>query len=156
MSNVSTASQSNVRPVAGYFGFVVGALALLVVLVHFSVGPLSPQKSAAASIGEIAADVRTAAVNKLKGRSTEPAAPKATPWTTDRIAKLVAAILAGLAIFLGLASFIRREDWRPAAAAVGLGAGAMAFQALTWAVLMLVGALVLVAIIQNIGQILGD
>lgn len=144
---------NHARPVAGFFGFAFGALALMLVLVHFWVGPFAPQQRAGVTIGEIAGDIREAAVRKLKG---EPQ-PKAVPaeWGTDRIVKLVAAVLAGLAVVAGIAGLVRRETWRPAAAGITLGVCAVAFQVFTWTILVLVGALILYAIINNIDGILG-
>ncbi len=144
---------THARPVAGYFGFAFGALALLLVLVHFWAGPFAPQQRAGVTIGEIAGDIREAAVRKLKG---EPQ-PKAVPakWDADRIVKLVAAVLAGLAVVTGVAGLVRRETWRPAAAGIAFGVSAVTFQIFTWTILVLVGAVILYAIINNIGEILG-
>ncbi len=148
----STASAT--RPVASLISFAVGAAALLLVLVHFGAGPFAPQQRASVTVGEIAAEMRKAATRKLLGKPNP--APKAKPWTIDRVLNLVAAMLAGLAVIAGIAGLVRRENWRLAAGGIVLGAGAVAFQFFTWAVLMVLGGLILIAIIQNIGDIIGD
>jgi len=142
------------QPVAGFIGFGMGAAALMIVLVHFWAGPFSPQQRVSVTVGEIAADIRQAAVRKLKGLPQPK--PAAAPWDSDRILKLIAALFAGAAVVTGVVSLVRRETWRPAAGGIALGLGAIAFQVFTWAILVVAGALILVAIIQNITGILGE
>jgi len=142
-----------VRPIAGNFGFLVGACALILVMVNFWAGPFAPQQDASVSIGEIAADIRQAAKRALSGEAQPD--PVSAPWDIDRVLGAVAATLAGLAVILGLAGFVRRETWRPAAAAMTLGVSAVVFQLFTWMVLVVVGCIILYAIIQNIDGILG-
>lgn len=141
-------------PIAGYFGFAMGASALLLVLVHFWIGPISPQQRVSITVGKVAAEMRQAAIRKLRG--TPQPAPVAAKWNADRILQLIAALLAGLALVAGAASLVRREAWRPAAAGIGLGAGAVAFQFFVWSILVLAGALIIYAIINNIPGILGE
>ncbi len=137
----------------GWASFAFGAAGLLLVLMHFWVGPFAPQQRVAITVGEVAADIRLAAVRKLKGLPPPPPAPAA--WDSDRILKLVAAGLAGLALVAGAAGFVRREAWRPAAGGIVLGAGAVAFQFFTWAIVIIACAIILYAIIQNLDGILG-
>ena len=55
----------------------------------------------------------------------------------------------------GAAGFVRRESWRPAAGGIFLGAGAVAFQFFTWAIVIIACAIIPYAIIQNLDGILG-
>jgi len=142
------------HPITGFIGLALGATALLVVLVHFWVGPFAPQQRVTVTVGEIAAEMRQAAVRKLKGLPQPK--PASAPWDSDRILKLIAALLAGSAVIAGVVSLVRRETWRPAVGGIALGAGAIAFQVFTWAILVVAGALILFAIIQNITGILGE
>jgi hypothetical protein len=142
------------RPIAGYVGLVLGAVALLMVLVHFWSGPFAPQQRTGVSIGEIAADIRASATRAITG-APQPA-PQARPWTADRTLKTVTAVVAGLAVILGILGLVRRETWRPSAAAIVLAAGAITFQLFTWAILLIAGSLIIAAIIYNIGDILGQ
>ena len=141
------------RPIAGYLGFAVGAVALLLVLMHFWGGPFAPQQGASVSLGEFAAEIRQAATRTITGAS-QPA-PESTPWDIDRGLKLVTALLAGIAVILGAAGIVRRENRRPAIAAIALGGVAVVFQFFVWMALLLVGALLISAIISNIDGILG-
>ena len=141
------------RPIAGFFGFALGALALILVLVHFWAGPFAPQQRASVTVGEIAGEIREAAIRKLKG--TPQPKPVPAKWDSDRILKLVAAVLAGLAVVTSVAALVRREAWRPAVAGIALGTSAVAFQVFTWTILVLAGAIILYAIIHNIDGILG-
>ncbi|MEZ5854729.1 MAG: hypothetical protein R3D67_08265 [Hyphomicrobiaceae bacterium] len=144
------------RPFFGLTSFAFGAAALILVLVHFWAGPFAAKPRVTVTIGEVAADIRQAAIRKLKGLPNPPAAPAApAAWDGDRILKAIAACLAGLAVVAGVASFVRQEVWRPGAGGIALGAGAVAFQFFTWAVLVLACAILLYAIIQNIDGILG-
>ena len=142
------------RPIAGFIGLGMGAAALLMVLIHFWAGPFASQQSVTVTVGEIAADIRQAAVRKLKGLPQPK--PVSVPWDSDRIMKLVAALLAGMAIILSVVSLVRRESWQPAAGGIALGVGAIAFQVFTWAILVVAGALIIVAIIKNFTEIIGD
>ncbi len=95
---------------AGLASFVIGAIALLLVLVQFAAGPFAPQQRASVTVGEIAAEMREAAKRKLQGKLNP--APQAEPWTIDRVLKTVAAVLAGLAVIAGIFGIMRRESWR--------------------------------------------
>jgi len=142
------------QPIAGFIGLGMGAAALLMVLVHFWAGPFATQQRVAVTVGEIAADMRQAAVRKLKGLPQPK--PVSVPWDSDSIMKLVAALLAGMAIIVGVVGLVRHEVWRPAAGGITLGVGAIAFQVFTWAILVVAGALIIVAIIQNFTDIIGE
>ena len=142
------------RATIGCLGFALGAAALLLVLVHFWAGPFAPQQKTTITVGEVAAEIRQAAIRKMKG--IEQPKAQAAPWDRDRLLRAVAAILSGLAVIASIASLVRKEPWRPAAGGVALAAGAITFQLFTWMILVLAGAIVLSAIIYNIGDILGS
>ncbi len=149
---MTTATAVQPSPIAGYIGFALGALSLLLVLTHFWSGPFAPQQRTGVTVGELAAEIRQSAVRKLKGEA--PPKPVARPWDIDRVLKVIAALLAGLALIAGAAGYVRREDWRPAAAGITLGAGAVAFQFFVWAILLIAGAIIVAAVVHNIGDIL--
>ena len=153
---MATIAGSQPRPLAGIAAFVLGSAALLMVLAHFWAGPLAPQQRIGITVGEIAADMREAAVRKLKGERPPQTVAQTRPWTTDRTLDLVKALLAGLALIAGCASLIRRESRRAAIAGMVLGASAIAFHLFTWAVLLVAGAIIISAAIYNVDTILGD
>ncbi|TYC67911.1 hypothetical protein FMN63_17920 [Stappia sp. BW2] len=141
------------RPWTGSLGLLLGAIALVMALFHFSAGPLDPQPTIGQSIGEIAADIRKSAIKGLKGEPLPE--PQSAPWSLDRTLKASAYVLGGLAIVLGTLGFVLKENRRVAVCAVSLGAGAIGFQLFTWMILLIVGVILLVAIFQNLGEILG-
>jgi len=136
------------RPVLGVIGFGFGAIALLAVLVHFWVGPLAPQQQTGVSIGELAGEIAKSAARKMAGM--EQPAPATSPWDMDRYLKLATAVMAGLAAVFGVAGFVCKERTRPAKAALFFAATAITFQLFTWAVLMLVGVLIIHVILSNL------
>ena len=142
------------RPIAGYAGFALGALTLIVVLVHFWAGPFAPQQRVSISVGEVAAEIRQAAKMALTG-APQPA-PEAPEWDIDHVIDVSSATLAGLAIVVGLLGIVRHEPRRPAAGGIALGLSAVTFQLFTWMVLLIVGAFIFYAIIENVGGILGE
>ena len=147
----SSATTVPPSPIAGYVGFALGALSLLLVLTQFWAGPFAPQQRTGVTVGELAAEIRQAAVRKLKGQP--PPKPAARPWDIDRVLEVSAALLAGLALIAGAFGYTRREDWRPAAAGVTLGASAVAFQFFVWAILVIACAIIVAAVVHNIGNI---
>lgn len=141
------------RPVSGYLGIVFGAAALLLVMTHFWAGPFAPQQRATVSIGELAAEIRKSAKRRLADAPRQER--KTRPWNVDRTLKVVASLLAGLALILGLVGFVRKEAWRPAIGAATLGGATIAFQLFTWVILAVIGTMIIVAILANIGDIIG-
>jgi len=66
---------------------------------------------------------------------------------------IAAPILGIVAILLSLISGVLRENWRYTAYGLGLGATAIVFQYFWWLALIVAAVVVLVAIIENIGDI---
>lgn len=145
---------ANTRPWAGTTGLVIGAIALVLVMVHFWGGPFEPQPTIGQVIGETAADIRISAVRALKGEP-QPA-PQAQTWGIDRTLQTAGPVLAAAAIVCGILGFILRENRRVVVGAAGLGALALGFQVFTWTVLMIAGVILLIGIMSNLGSILGE
>jgi len=135
-------------------GFALGIASLLLALFHFGAGPLEPRPTIGQSIGEIAADIRQSAIKGLKGEAPPP--PRAAPWSLDRSLKTGIMVLAGFAVALGALGYVLRENRRIAVSAVGLGATTIGFQVFTWVVLLIAGVILVIAIMQNLGEILGS
>jgi hypothetical protein len=64
----------------------------------------------------------------------------------------VISALGGTAIILAVVGFVREESKRPIAAGFVLGAGAIAFQFLSWFALVLVGVIILAIILNSFGE----
>ncbi|WP_434053521.1 MAG: hypothetical protein RDA78_01045 [Roseibium sp.] len=138
-------------PWSGLTGMALGAIALVLALFLHSAGPLDPQPTVGQSIGEIAADIRSSALKGLRGE--ELPEPEARPWSLDRTLATAAYILAGLAVILGIVSFVLRENRRVAVAAVGFGSIAIGFQLFVWTVMIIAGVIIIGYILGHLGDI---
>ena len=134
---------------------VVSGLVGLAFVLYVTVGPMfDPAPSAATSIGEIAGEMRRAAWRSFLGLSApEPIA--APPADISKILGLAGPALGLLALLLSLVSGLRGEDRHYVIYGGGLGAGAILFFALWWMTLAILSVLLLIAIIENIGDIFG-
>ena len=141
------------RPVIGFISFAFGALALLMVLIQFSAGPFAPRQSTSVSIGEFAAEVREAAKRKLTGQPAP--APVAAPMDVDRIMKMTAMVLAGIAIFGGAIALLKQEPSALGIAAISFGGGAVLMQFVIWLALLVAGVILMGYILSNMDGILG-
>lgn len=150
------ANETGTRPAAtlGWIGFSVGAVALVLTLVVFWAGPFAPQQEAGVTLGELAADIAKSAARSVAGRP-QPA-PVAAPMTVDDYLEIGVGTLAGLAIVIGVASFVRRERRRAALSGIALGGLAVGVQFFAWSVMMLVGGLVIVGIMAALRDVFGE
>ena len=142
------------RSVFAYWGFwaVLSGVVSVVMVFAFIGGPsLEPAPSVGSQIGEIAGEIKRSAWRSFFGLA--PETPKVVePSLWDRIG-FIAPLIGGLAILLSVISLVRRENWRLAAYGTGLGVGAITFHFFWWVALLICGTLLLVAIIENIGDI---
>lgn len=146
------------RPLWGFAAFIVGALAL--VAVSLQIGGMfaepEPQQSTAQAIGEFAAEIRDSAQRALSG---EPApAPPPPVETGPSLQDMLIYIIPGfaaLAVILGGISLFKREPWHLPAIGIGLGLGAVVMQYAILMAMMIIGGIILAAILNNIGDILG-
>lgn len=137
----------------GFWAVLLGAAALALVFAQI-VGPSAePGPSAAQRVGEIAGEIRRAAWRGFLGLPSPAPEPQPVPIWVQLAA--IAPVAAAIAIVLSLISAIRGENRRYALYAVGLGASALLFQYLWWLALAILGVLLLIAIIENIGEIFG-
>ena len=138
----------------GHLAIGAGALALALAMLHVFGGPFAPQSSAATTVGEIAGEMRAAALRALNGEPQPAPVPRG--WDIDRVLMLAAPLLGVVAVVLSIISALRREGWRTAGYGAALGVGAIVFQMVWWIAALIAGTLLLVAIIENIGDILGS
>lgn len=142
------------RAVLGWSGFATGAFALVFTLVLVWAGPFAPQQSAGVSLGELAAEIAASAARSLAGQP-QPA-PVAAPHDIDDYLNVGVAALAGLAIVLGVAALVRHEQKRAAISGIALGLLAVGVQLFAFAIMMIVGALVIAAMIYALRDAFGD
>ena len=127
------------------------ALALILVFVQI-IGPtFETRPSVAQQVGEIAGEIRRNAWRSFFGLPRpEPEVSAVPVWTYPAIATPVLGVCA---ILLSLISGLRHENRRYVVYGTSLGAAAMLFHFFWWVTLLIAGVAILVAIIENIGDI---
>lgn len=130
-------------------GMLLGALALLAAIILPFAGPLERRPSLEEAVAGRVAALRERTVAAIQGRPAPPALIQSA-WDADRIARTATSGIGAVAIILGVIGFVRREDRRAALAAIGLGAGAVAFQMLVAAIVVVV-VLVVLSVLLNLG-----
>lgn len=135
----------------GFWAVMAGAAALVLVFAQI-VGPSFEAKpSTAVQIGEIAGEIKRSAWRSFFGLANEPpTAAHVSLWTYVAFA---GPILGVIAIVLSLVSGILRENRRFSVYGTGMGIAAIVFHFFWWVALLIVGVVLLVAIIENIGDI---
>ncbi len=134
-----------------FVGFLMGAAALILVLVHFVAGPFAPQQGADVTLGELASGMAKAAARDLIGM--EQPAPQTLPWDIDRVLRASVMGVGGLAVVCGIIGLVKHNNARLCSAAICLGAGAIFVQLFTWVLVLVLCALVLIAFFNMIGDI---
>lgn len=138
------------RSVIGFIGIGVGAIALLVAIFHFWAGPFSPQPSLEKTVAEKAVAIKNATIAALKGEEIkDEVAPRKIDL--DQGLRVGASVLGGLAIILGVVSFAKKEPLRVGGGAAVLGGAAVAFQFAIIALGAIVGAILIGAVLSQIG-----
>ncbi len=132
-----------------FIGIGLGSIALLLAIVHFWAGPFSPQPTLEQTVAEKAVSIKQATIAALKGK--EAPAPQSQPIDTDQIISIGTAVLGGLAIILGVIGFAKKEPMRVAGGAAVLGGSAIAFQFAVIALGAIVLAILVVAVLSQIG-----
>lgn len=150
---MSDAQPAKAGPGWGHLAMGAGALALALAVIHIFGGPFAPQPSIGTTVGEIAGEMRAAALRAMRG-DPQPA-PVPRGWDIDRVLMLAAPLVGVLAIVLSMIAALRREDLRLAGYGAALGAGAIVFHLVWWIAALIAGVILLAAIIENIGDILG-
>ena len=135
----------------GLWAVLFGALALALVFVQIAAPSFEPKPSAGAQIGEIAGEIKRSAWRTFLGLPKPEVKPE--PASLTFYLAVAAPILGILAIVLSLISGVLRENWRYAAYGASLGATAIVFQYFWWLALIVAAVVLLVAIIENIGDI---
>jgi hypothetical protein len=141
------------RQYCGWSGLALGILALGLALLPGWIAPIYDppskpiQEKAADWVGELK-DKALAAIRM------EPAPPLpqevSNPWRNPRV-KLASLVLGFSALMLGVLAFVRHEDQRMVACAVGLGAGAIAAEYVLTAALILAFAVLVGVVLARSG-----
>jgi hypothetical protein len=135
----------------GFWAVIAGAAALILVFAQI-VGPSFEAKpSTAVQIGEIAGEIKRSAWRSFFGLANEAPAP--APVSVWSYVSFAAPILGIIAIVLSLVSGILRENRRFSVYGTGMGIAAIVFHFFWWVALLIAGVVLLIAIIENIGDI---
>ena len=140
----------NPKSTIGFIGIAIGAVALLMAITHFWMGPISPQPSVEKTVAEKAVAIKNATIAALKGEKIEENVPPNT-IDLDQGVRITTSILGGLAVILGVVSFANREPFRVGGGAAFLGGAAIAFQFAVIALGAIVLAILIGAVISQIG-----
>lgn len=138
------------RHTIGFVGIGIGAIALLLAIVHLWAGPFSPQPSLERTVAEKAVAIKNATIAALKGEKVEEEV-RPSRIDADRAVRIATGVLGGLAIILGVVSFAKRESMRVAVGAAVLGGAATAFQFAVLAIGAIFLAILIAAVISQIG-----
>ena len=134
----------------GFTGIGIGAVSLLLALVHFWAGPFSPQQPLEETIAEKAVAIRDATVAAMKGEEFE-SQPQAKRIDLDQAINIAIAVLGGIAIILGVIGFATGERKRAAFGAIFLGGAAIGYQFLTVALVAIIFAILVAAVLSQLG-----
>ena len=149
-----SATATKQRPYWGLAAFLVGVIALVAVTLHISGMFVEPEKSAATTIGEIAAEIRESAKRALSNETPPAPEPETRPWDINLIFMIAVPLLAGLAAILGAIGLFRREAPTLPTIAIAMGCGAFVMQYVFWIALLICGICLLIAIVNNLDSIL--
>ncbi len=152
MSDTVEMSENAKGSTSGMIGFVIGSIALLIIVVTYSAGPFAPQQTVGVSLGEIAAEAGKSTFRSWLG--LQQPEPQAIAWDIDRVLKAAVMVLGVLAILLGAVAIIRRERRTVALWAIGLGSGAVAMQFVVTSIMLIMGAMIICALIYAFGDLL--
>ncbi len=139
----------------GILSVAAGVVAMMIVSTIMFAGPFDPQPKTGTLIGEIAADIKLAAKRRLQGDSVPQSEQTVVerPWSVDRVLSIVGPVFAVAAIVLSLVSLLRREPRQLQLYGAGFGIAALTIQIFWWALLVVLGVAIIIAIINNIGDI---
>jgi len=102
------------------------------------------------TVAEKAVAIKNATIAALKGENIEENAPPST-IDLDQGMRMATSVLGGLAVILGVISFAKREPFRVGGGAAFLGGAAIAFQFAVIALGAIVLAILIGAVISQIG-----
>ncbi|MFK7745676.1 MAG: hypothetical protein AB8B47_11525, partial [Roseobacter sp.] len=97
-----------------FAAMVLGALGISVALFALYAGPFTAQPDVGTQIGEIAGNMRAAALRAVQGLPQPEETIVQPTWDIDRILMAAAPILGVLGVIASVVAFIRREPMRMA------------------------------------------
>lgn len=141
----------------GFWAIVTGAVAVLLVFAQFAWPMPADSPTLAQQVGEMAGEIRRAAWRSFLGLDNAPP-PPVPPTFRERFieASMIAApVLGVMAVILAAISGIRREDWHFTVYGGCLGFAAIVFQFVWFLAALILGILLIVKVLENMGDIFG-
>jgi hypothetical protein len=111
----------------GFTGIALGAAALLLAVLHFLAGPLTPKPALEEVVSDKVRSIKQAANEKLKGEKNEIQV-NSSDIDTDQIVAIFYSTLAAIAVIFGVFGWAKNEPFREASGAVIMGGIAIIFQ----------------------------
>ena len=136
----------------GFWAIAAGVVAVLFVSFQIFGPSLEPQPSTAQQIGEMAGEMKRAAWRSFLGLKQPEPETEAARSLVSQYLPLAGPVFGVLAIVLSLISALMRENWRYPVYGAALGAGAILFQIVWWMLLVVLGVMLLISIIENLGD----
>jgi len=122
----------------GWVGFLCGALALGISILHFYTGPLVKEPTLKESAIETVVGIKQKAANMFKrqesSKSEENGIPEKHKYNLDQKLDFASVVLGLLALVFASIAFIRHENIRASGMAGAFGVGAILFQFINWAI----------------------
>lgn len=137
----------------GFWAVILGALSLVLVLMHIGFPMSEPAPPIGTQIGEIAGDMARASWRSFFGLEPEVQVVEPQPVPFSVYLGYAGAALGVVAVVLAMISGIKRENWHYAVYGTGLGASAVLFYFFWWVAVLVCGVLLLIAIVENLGSI---
>ncbi|MEM8935200.1 MAG: hypothetical protein AAGC77_02185 [Pseudomonadota bacterium] len=135
----------------GIASMAVAAAALILAVAHISFGPFAPQKPIEETIVDTAFKIKDAAQRAVSGKASQQGEPTVqSRWNVDRLVDVSVFVLASVAILLALIALLRNEKRSIALMGFSLGVGVLLMSWLQWIALLVCGAIIIAAIVNNL------
>ncbi|MEO0574004.1 MAG: hypothetical protein AAF004_00985 [Pseudomonadota bacterium] len=133
-------------------GIVIGLLSILAGSLHFFLGPIEKTPTLENVVQEKTAALKDAIIAGIKGEPTT-AEPQRRQLSGDDIARAATIGTGILALALGIVGLVRREPMRESAAAMAVGGAAVVLPFAVYAVMLILGMMLIVSIIGAVGDV---
>ncbi|MCP5084385.1 MAG: hypothetical protein GY948_22070 [Alphaproteobacteria bacterium] len=138
----------------GLLAMALAAIGLVVAVIQLSAGPFEAQEPVEKTIAETAVAIKDAAKRAVTGQKAPEPVVVSSGMNIDDMIGIAVIIFAAAGMAMALVALFRKETQTPAYVGFSLGAGVLLMAYLQWIALLICGAIILVAIINNLGDIL--
>ncbi len=127
-------------------GLLFGAIAILVGIIHFSLGPVSAEKTLETWVAEKVVAVKKGVISGLKGQQTvTPSSPPVI--NPDKVIDIAGMGIAIVAIICGFVGGMRKENRWGVSGALFFGVSTLIFHAVLFSIGIIFGILLLITVI---------